>query len=92
MARLSRQLAAPESRRGAGRRRRRRLADGPRGLSALLLILLVVQAGLPAGDHLLAITGLVLHEISHALGLDETGVRHLGWLATSPPHGINAAM
>ena len=27
---------------------------GPRGLSALLLILLVVQAGLPAGDHLLA--------------------------------------
>ena len=33
---------------------------GPRGLSALLLILLVVQAGLPAGDHLLAITGLVV--------------------------------
>src|SRR5919201_83942 len=31
---------------------------GPRGLSALLLILLVVQAGLPAGDRLLAITGL----------------------------------
>jgi NhaP-type Na+/H+ or K+/H+ antiporter len=33
---------------------------GPRGLSALLLILLVVQAGLPAGDRLLAITGLVV--------------------------------
>ncbi|MDB5057200.1 MAG: hypothetical protein JWO59_672 [Chloroflexi bacterium] len=33
---------------------------GPRGLSSLLLILLVVQAGLPEGDHLLAITGLVV--------------------------------
>ena len=33
---------------------------GPRGLSALLLILLVVQAGLPAGDRLLAIAGLVV--------------------------------
>ncbi len=33
---------------------------GPRGLSALLLILLVVQAGLPAGDRLLAITGMVV--------------------------------
>jgi NhaP-type Na+/H+ or K+/H+ antiporter len=33
---------------------------GPRGLSALLLILLVVQAGLPAGDRLLALTGLVV--------------------------------
>jgi NhaP-type Na+/H+ or K+/H+ antiporter len=33
---------------------------GPRGLSALLLILLVVQAGLPEGDRLLAITGMVV--------------------------------
>jgi NhaP-type Na+/H+ or K+/H+ antiporter len=33
---------------------------GPRGLSALLLILLVVQAGLPEGDRLLAITGIVV--------------------------------
>ncbi len=33
---------------------------GPRGLSSLLLILLVVQAGLPEGDRLLAITGLVV--------------------------------
>jgi NhaP-type Na+/H+ or K+/H+ antiporter len=33
---------------------------GPRGLSALLLILLVAQAGLAEGDHLLAITGLVV--------------------------------
>jgi NhaP-type Na+/H+ or K+/H+ antiporter len=33
---------------------------GPRGLSALLLALLVVQANLPVGDQLLAITGLVV--------------------------------
>jgi sodium/hydrogen antiporter len=33
---------------------------GPRGLSSLLLILLVVQAGLPEGDRLLAITGMVV--------------------------------
>jgi NhaP-type Na+/H+ or K+/H+ antiporter len=33
---------------------------GPRGLSALLLILLVSQAGLPEGGHLLAITGIVV--------------------------------
>jgi predicted Zn-dependent protease with MMP-like domain len=36
-----------------------------------------------------AVTYTVLHEVAHALGLDETGVRRLGWLATSPPHGIN---
>jgi predicted Zn-dependent protease with MMP-like domain len=39
-----------------------------------------------------AVTYTVLHEIAHALGLDETGVRRLGWLAASPPHGINTAM
>ncbi|HWE61219.1 MAG TPA: cation:proton antiporter [Chloroflexota bacterium] len=33
---------------------------GPRGLSSLLLILLVVQAGLPEGNRLLAITGMVV--------------------------------
>jgi NhaP-type Na+/H+ or K+/H+ antiporter len=33
---------------------------GPRGLSALLLALLVVEANLPAGEVLLAITGLVV--------------------------------
>lgn len=33
---------------------------GPRGLSSLLLILLVAQAGLPEGNHLLAITGTVV--------------------------------
>ncbi|HLV98193.1 MAG TPA: cation:proton antiporter [Ktedonobacterales bacterium] len=33
---------------------------GPRGLSALLLALLVVMADLPLGDHLLAITGVVV--------------------------------
>jgi NhaP-type Na+/H+ or K+/H+ antiporter len=33
---------------------------GPRGLSSLLLILLVVQANLPEGDRLLAITGVVV--------------------------------
>ncbi len=33
---------------------------GPRGLSALLLALLVVEAGLPSGETLLAITGVVV--------------------------------
>jgi NhaP-type Na+/H+ or K+/H+ antiporter len=33
---------------------------GPRGLSSLLLILLVAQAGLPEGNHLLALTGMVV--------------------------------
>jgi sodium/hydrogen antiporter len=42
---------------------------GPRGLSALLLILLVVQAGLPVGGHLLALTGLVMLREGSASGL-----------------------
>jgi predicted Zn-dependent protease with MMP-like domain len=32
-----------------------------------------------------AVTYTVLHEIAHALGLDETGVRRLGWLADTTP-------
>jgi hypothetical protein len=32
-----------------------------------------------------AVTYTVLHEIGHALGLDETGVRRLGWLADATP-------
>ncbi|MBI2821673.1 MAG: cation:proton antiporter [Acidobacteria bacterium] len=33
---------------------------GPRGLNSLLLVLLVVQAGVPAADHLLAAVGFVV--------------------------------
>jgi predicted Zn-dependent protease with MMP-like domain len=33
-----------------------------------------------------AVTYTVLHEIAHALGLDEMGVRRLGWLADTTPH------
>ncbi len=32
------------------------------------------------------VTYTVLHEIAHALGLDETGVRRLGWLTDPRPH------
>lgn len=32
-----------------------------------------------------AVAYTVLHEIAHALGLDETGVRRLGWLADTTP-------
>lgn len=34
-----------------------------------------------------AVTYTVLHEIAHALGLDETGVRRLGWLADTTRNG-----
>jgi predicted Zn-dependent protease with MMP-like domain len=37
-----------------------------------------------------AVTYTVLHEIAHALGLDEAGVRRLGWLAAEPP-GVAAS-
>ena len=33
------------------------------------------------------VTYTVLHEIAHALGLDEIGVRRLGWLASAPRPG-----
>jgi len=43
-----------------------------------------------------AVTYTVLHEIAHALGLDETGVRRLGWLADTTSHsgvpGAESAM
>ena len=37
-----------------------------------------------------AVTYTVLHEVAHALGLDETGVRRLGWLSDRRPDSDTA--